>query len=74
MQIHYNHPSLNCFELVDYVNFAIYSYNVRICVLSPVLFLCDTFIVPCLKNRSKGVLRGPFFHAKNRPTFWPVFL
>ena len=41
-------------------NFTNFLYNACNCVLSPVLFLRDTFIVPCLKNRSTGFLRGHF--------------
>ena len=41
-------------------NFTNFLYNAYICVLSLVLLLCDTFIVPSLKNRSTGFLRGHF--------------
>ena len=49
-------------------------YNVRICVLSPVLFLRDSIIVPRPKNRSTGILRGRFFHKKTGRLILPVFL
>ena len=41
-------------------NYALILYNALICVLNPFLFLRDSFIVPRLKNRSTGVLRGRF--------------
>ena len=54
-------------------NFTNFLYNAYICVLSPVLFLRDTFVVPRLKNRSTGFLRGHFLKIKTGAIFCRFF-